>query len=76
MTDGEVQYLERKAAQFRALVNEHQAAGHDAIARKLMEVADELAAKAAERRAERRFRSKRTGDRDEASLPRRAETSG
>jgi len=69
MTDREVQYLEQKAAQFRALVNEHRAAGHDAIARKLMEVADELAAKAAELRAERRFRSKRTEDGDEASSP-------
>jgi hypothetical protein len=69
MTDEEARYLEQKAAQFRALVNEHQAAGHDAIARKLMEVADELAAKAAERRAERRFRSKRTEDGDEASSP-------
>jgi hypothetical protein len=69
MTDGEVQYLERKAAQFRALANEHRAAGHDVIARKLMEVADELAAKAAERRAEGRFRSKRIADGDEASSP-------
>lgn len=55
MTDGEIQYLEQKAAQFRALANEHQAAGHDTITRKLAEVADELAAKAAELRTERRF---------------------
>ena len=69
MTDGKVQYLEQKAAQLRTLVNEHQAAGHDAIARKLTEVADELAAKAAKLRAERRFRSKRIEDGDEASSP-------
>ena len=71
MAEGEAQYLEQKAAQFRALVNEHRAAGNDAIARKLMEVADELAAKAAELRAERqrRCRSKRTEDGDEASSP-------
>jgi hypothetical protein len=65
MTDREVQYLAEKAAQFRALANEHQAAGNDAIARKLMEVVDDLAAKAAELQAEGRFRSKRTEDGDE-----------
>lgn len=61
MTDREVQYLEQKAAQFRALVREHRAAGHDTIASKLMEVVYELAAKAAELRAARRFRAAGTG---------------
>jgi hypothetical protein len=52
--DQEVQYLEEKAAQFRVLANEHRAAGHDAIAKKLIEVAEDLVARAAELRAERR----------------------
>jgi hypothetical protein len=51
MTDKEIQNLERQAAQFRALATEHGAAGHNAIARKLMEVADELATEAARLRA-------------------------
>ena len=47
----EIHTLERQAAQFRALAEEHRAAGHDAIVKKLTEVADELAAKAATLRA-------------------------
>ena len=43
----EIHSLERKAAQFRAPAEEHRAAGHDAITKKLAEVADELAAEAA-----------------------------
>jgi hypothetical protein len=31
----EIHSLKRKAAQFRALAEEHRAAGHDAIAKKL-----------------------------------------
>ena len=48
----EIHSLERQAAQFRALAEEHRVAGHDAIAKKLNEVADELEATAATLRAQ------------------------
>jgi hypothetical protein len=65
MTDSDVDHLEEKAAEFRAVAKEHGAAGHDAIERTMLSAALELAAKAAKLRAERRFTSRRTADGDE-----------
>jgi hypothetical protein len=59
MTDFKVHYLEENEAQFRALAKARLVAGHE-IARKLIEVADEIAAKAAKLRAEGTAASRRS----------------